>query len=129
MGKIHYLNNHLDKYRSNKITVKLEDLEGIAIYRNIGNCDPKVIKLFVKCFKNKESFSDLLNKLPKNLDNLDRYTLITKYWFAYIVYYYEDSYEDLIEDCLEAIDEYKVLLDSPHFCKKVYFYLNSPKTV
>jgi len=27
---------------------------------------------------------------------------------------------------LESIDENVVLLDSPHFCKKVYYYLNTP---
>jgi hypothetical protein len=29
-----------------------------------------------------------------------------------------------MEECLESIDEYTVLLNSPHFCKKVYYYLN-----
>jgi len=28
---------------------------------------------------------------------------------------------------LESIDENAILLDSPHFCKKVYYYLNSPE--
>ena len=29
-----------------------------------------------------------------------------------------------VEECLESIDEYLVLLNTPHFCKKVYCYLN-----
>ena len=27
-------------------------------------------------------------------------------------------------ECLKGIDENMVLLNSPHFCKKVYYYLN-----
>lgn len=129
MSKVHYLNNHLEKYREKKIIVKLEDLPGIALYSNIGDSDPKVIKLFIKCFKNKDNHSLFLNKLPKNLTNLDKYVLISKYWFAFIVYYNENTYEQMIGDCLEHIDENKVLLDSPHFCKKVFYYLNSPKII
>lgn len=129
MGKIHYLNNHLDKYREDRIKFELEDIEGISHYRNIGNCDPKIIKLFIKCFKNKENFKEFLFKLPKKLDNLDKYSLITRYWFAFIIYYQNSDYDELIGDCLEAIDENVVLLNSPHFCKKVYYYLNSPKPV
>ena len=30
---------------------------------------------------------------------------------------------------LESIDEYTVLLNSPHFCKKVYYYLNQTELV
>ena len=32
--------------------------------------------------------------------------------------------DEAMEKCLEGIDEYVVLLNSPHFCKKVYYYLN-----
>ena len=31
--------------------------------------------------------------------------------------------------CLENIDENVILLDSPHFCKKVYYYLKSLNVV
>ena len=48
--------------------------------------------------------------------------------FAYIVYY-NDNNEHMIEDCLEDINENVVLLDSPHFCKKVFFYLNKLEIV
>ena len=38
--------------------------------------------------------------------------------------YYNDKFDKAMEECLESIDEYTVLLNSPHFCKKVYYYLN-----
>lgn len=125
MGKVHYLNNHLQKFRENKIKFELDELEGIAQYSNIGESDPKVIQLFIKCFKEKMNYRTFLNKLPSSLSNIDRYHLITSYWFAYVVYYQNDNYETLINNCLEEINENVVLMDSPHFCKKVYYYLNS----
>ena len=127
MGKVHYLNSHLQKFKENKITFELDELESIADYENIGESDPKIIKLFVKCFKNKDNYKELLKQLPDNFDNLNKYKLITVYWFAFIVYYHQDNYGLMIGDCLEDIDENVVLLDSPHFCKKVYYYLNSIK--
>jgi hypothetical protein len=33
-------------------------------------------------------------------------------------------FDKAMEECLESIDEYVILLNSPHFCKKVYYYLN-----
>ena len=125
MGKVHYLNNHLQKFRENKIKFELDELEGIAQYSNIGESDPKVVQLFIKCFKEKMNYRTFLNKLPSSLSNIDRYHLITSYWFAYVVYYQNDNYETLINNCLEEINENVVLMDSPHFCKKVYYYLNS----
>ena len=72
-------------------------------------------------------YRTFLNKLPSSISNIDRYHIITSYWFAYIVYYQNDNYETLINNCLEEINENVVLMDSPHFCKKVYYYLNSIK--
>ena len=127
MSKVHYLNNHLEKFRENKIYFELDELEGIAQYTNIGESDPKVVQLFIKCFKDKMNYKTFLDKLPSSLNNIDKYHLITSYWFAYIVYYQNDNYETLINNCLEEINENVVLMDSPHFCKKVYYYLNSIK--
>ena len=129
MGKVHYLNSHLQKFKENKISFELDELESIADYENIGESDPKIIKLFVKCFKNKNNYKELLKQLPENFDNLNKYKLITVYWFAFIVYYYQKNYEHMIGDCLEVINENVVLLDSPHFCKKVFYYLNKPSRI
>ena len=129
MGKVHYLNNHLQKFRENKIHFELDELEGIAQYSNIGESDPKIVKLFIKCFKEKINYRTFLNKLPISLSNIDRYHIITSYWFAYIVYYQNDAYESIIKDCLNDINENVVLMDSPHFCKKIYYYLNKPKKI
>jgi len=129
MGKVHYLNNHLQKFRENKIHFELDELEGIAQYSNIGESDPKVVQLFIKCFKEKMNYRKFLDKLPSSLGNIDRYHLITSYWFAYIVYYQNDAYESIINDCLIDINENVVLMDSPHFCKKIFYYLNKPKKI
>jgi len=129
MGKVHYLNNHLEKFRENKIHFELDELEGIAQYSNIGESDAKVVQLFIKCFKEKMNYRKFLDKLPSSLGNIDRYRLITSYWFAYIVYYQNDNYETLINNCLEEINENVVLMDSPHFCKKIFYYLNKPKKI
>jgi hypothetical protein len=32
-------------------------------------------------------------------------------------------------DCLESTDQNVILLDSPHFCKKVYHYLMKPELI
>ncbi|MBT4062834.1 MAG: hypothetical protein HOE70_02230, partial [Flavobacteriaceae bacterium] len=48
----------------------------------------------------------------------------TVYWIAYTCHYHNDKFDKAMEDCLESIDEYVVLLNSPRFCKKVYYYLN-----
>jgi len=129
MSKVHYLNNHLEKFRENKIYFELDELEGIAQYTNIGESDPKVVQLFIKCFKDKMNYRTFLDKLPSSLNNIDKYHLITSYWFAYIVYYQNDAYESIIRDCLKDINENVVLMDSPHFCKKIYYYLNKPKKI
>ena len=129
MGKVHYLNNHLQKFTENKIHFELDELEGIAQYSNIGESDAKVVQLFIKCFKEKMNYRKFLDKLPSSLGNIDRYHLITSYWFAYIVYYQNDAYESIINDCLIDINENVVLMDSPHFCKKIFYYLNKPKKI
>ena len=130
MNKVVYLNNHLEKFRKEpEIKIKLEDLEGLSRYPNLLERDKKTTKIFVKCFKNKETYKELLNKLPNNVDRLGRFYLITAYWFAYTNYYHNDRFGDEINNCLDYIDQEKVLLSSPHFCKKVYHYLMRPEIV
>ena len=70
-----------------------------------------------------------LNKLHDNVYRLARFYLITAYWFAYTNYYHNDRFGDEINNCLDDIDQEKVLLSSPHFCKKVYHYLMRPESV
>ena len=78
----------------------------------------------MKCFKNKEDFKSLMAKLPNNFDKINLYKLITGYWIAYTCYYNNEEFIDIVADCLESIGENVILLDSPHFCKKVFYYLN-----
>ena len=87
MGSIHYLNNHLEKFRENKFSITLEDAEGFANYDNLNNTDKKIVKIFMKCFKNKEDFKSLMDKLPNNFDKIYLYKLITGYWITYTCYY------------------------------------------
>ena len=130
MNKVVYLNSHLEKFRKEpEIKIKLEDLEGLSRYPNLLERDKKTTKIFVKCFKNKETYKELLNKLPDNVYRLARFYLITAYWFAYTNYYHNDRFGDEINNCLDDIDQEKVLLSSPHFCKKVYHYLMKPESV
>ena len=124
MGTIHYLNNHLDKFRETKTTITLDDLEGFANYDNLNKPDKKIVKIFMKCFKNKEDFKSLMAKLPNNFDKIYLYKLIAGYWIAYTCYYNNEEFIDIVADCLESIGENIILLDSPHFCKKVFYYLN-----
>ena len=128
MSKVHYLNSHLDKYREkNKITVDVEKIGALADYNILGKEDKKTTKIFTKCFKNKETYKELLKKLPNNVDRLGKFYLITAYWIAYVNYYQNEKFDDEMGKCLEGIDENVILLDSPHFCKKVFYYLNSPE--
>ncbi len=130
MSKVHFLNSHLDKYREkNKITVDVEKIGALAYYGNLYKEDKKTTKIFTKCFKNKESYKELLKKLPKNIERLGIFYLITAYWIAYTCHYHNDKFDEAMEECLESIDEYVILLNSPHFCKKVYYYLNSLEIV
>ena len=125
MSKVHYLNSHLDKYREkSKITVDVEKIGALADYNILGEEDKKTTKIFTKCFKNKETYKELLKKLPNNVDRLGKFYLITAYWIAYTCHYHNDKFDEAMEECLESIDEYVILLNSPHFCKKVYYYLN-----
>ena len=79
MSKVHYLNSHLDKYREkNKITVDVEKIGALADYNILGKEDKKTTKIFTKCFKNKESYKELLKKLPKNIDRLGIFYLINE---------------------------------------------------
>ena len=125
MSQIHYLNSHLHKFREEKrITIDVENIGGLAHYNNIPIEDKKTTKIFTECFKNKESYKELLKKIPKHVDSLGVYYLITVYWIAYTCHYHNDKFDNAILDCLESIDEYKLLILSPYFCKKVFFYLN-----
>ena len=130
MSKVVYLNNHLEKFREQpEIKIELDDLRGLAHYSNINSEDKKTTKIFIECFKNKETYKDFLNKIPENVDKLGKYYLITVYWIAYINYYENEKFSEEINRMLEGIDEYKILIESPHFCKKVYYYLNQIELV
>ena len=130
MGKVHYLNSHLDKFREkSEVKIELEDLRGLAHYSNINQEDKKTTEIFIKSFKNKETYKGLMEKLPSHIDRLGVFHLVTAYWVAYVNYYQNDKFEEEIGKCLESIDEDVVLLDSPHFCKKVYHYLIKPELV
>ena len=130
MSKVVYLNNHLEKFREQtEIKIELDDLKGLAHYSNINSEDKKTTKIFIECFKNKETYKDFLNKIPENVDKLGKYYLITVYWIAYINYYENEKFSEEINGMLEGIDEYTILIESPHFCKKVYYYLNQIELV
>ena len=58
------------------------------------------------------------------MDRTGLYYLVTVYWIAYVCYHYNDKFEEAMGECLESIDENIVLLDSPCFCKKAFYYLN-----
>ena len=125
MSKVTYLNSHLQKYREEpEFKIDLEDVEALAYYDILVKEDKKTTKIFVKCFKNKETYKELMEKLPNHIDKLGIFHLVTAYWVAYVNYYQNDKFEEEMGKCLESIDENVVLLDSPHFCKKVYYYLN-----
>jgi len=128
MPKVVYLNSHLEKFREKpKIKLDINEIENLSHYSNLYKEDKKTTKIFTKCFKNKESYKELLEKLPNNVDRLGKFYLITAYWIAYVNYYQNEKFDDEMGKCLESIDENVILLDSPHFCKKVFYYLNSPK--
>jgi hypothetical protein len=130
MTKIAYLNNHLEKYRDKPdIRFDINDLEYLSNYSNLYKEDKKTTKAFIQCFKNKASYKELLNKLPNHVDNLGKYYLITVYWIAYTNYYFFENFHTEMNKMLEDIGEYTILINSPHFCKKVFFYLNSPEIV
>jgi len=130
MPKVVYLNSHLEKFRElPEIKIELDDLRGLAHYSNINSEDKITTKIFIECFNNKETYKDFLNKIPKNVDKLGRYYLITVYWVAYINYYQSENFNDEMEKCLDNIGENTILIESPHFCKKVYYYLNKIKLI
>ena len=130
MSKVVYLNNHLKKFRErSEIKVDLDDLRGLAHYSNINNEDKKTTKIFIECFKNKETYKEFLTKIPENVDKLGRYYLITAYWIAFENYYNNINFSSKMGNMLESINENTILLDSPHFCKKVYYFLNKIEVV
>ncbi len=131
MSKIHYLNSHTQKFRENKkkLTVDLEQVEGLAIAHDNMGSDKKLVKIFMKSFKNKEDYKSFLSKLPKNIHRPILHYLVTAYWIAYVCYYYNDKFPETMGECLESIDENLILLDSIRFCKKTYYYLNPIETI
>ena len=133
MSKITYLNSHIDKYRSKdgppKITIKAEDIDDIFNRVGYFGMSKEVEKIIIKAFKDKKNFREVQNLIKDKVDNVLLYSLITLYWTAYNIYYYNDQFEDLISDCLNAIDENMPLLNSPRYCRKVYYYINSIKEV
>ena len=131
MSKIHYLNSHTQKFRENKkkLTVDLEQVDGLAIAHNNIGSDKKLVKIFMKSFKNKEDYKSFLSKLPKNIHRPILHYLVTAYWIAYVCYYYNDKFPETMGECLESIDENLILLDSIRFCKKTYYYLNPIETI
>ena len=131
MSKIHYLNSHTQKFRetNKKLTIDLEQVESLAIAHDNMGSDKKLVKIFMKSFKNKEDYKSFLSKLPKNIHRPILHYLVTAYWIAYVCYYYNDKFPETMGECLERIDENLVLLDSIRFCKKTYYYLNPIETI
>ena len=131
MSKIHYLNSHTQKFRENKkkLTIDLEQVEGLAIAHDNMGSDKKFVKIFMKSFKNKEDYKSFLSKLPKDIHRPILHYLVTAYWIAYVCYYYNDKFPETMGECLERIDENLVLLDSIRYCKKTYYYLNPIETI
>jgi len=131
VSKIHYLNSHTQKFRENKkkLTIDLEQVEGLAIAHDNMGSDKKLVKIFMKSFKNKEDYKSFLSKLPKNIHRPVLHYLVTAYWIAYVCYYYNDKFPETMGEFLERIDENLVLLDSIRFCKKTYYYLNPIETI
>ena len=131
MSKIHYLNNHTQKFRETKkkLTIDLEQVESLAIAHDNMGSDKKLVKIFMKSFKNKEDYKSFLSKLPKGIHRPILHYLVTAYWIAYVCYYYNDKFPETMGELLEHIDENLVLLDSIRFCKKTYYYLNPIETI
>ena len=131
MSKIHYLNSHTQKFRETKkkLTIDLEQVESLAIAHDNMGSDKKLVKIFMKSFKNKEDYKSFLSKLPKDIHRPILHYLVTAYWIAYVCYYYKDKFPETMGELLEHIDENLVLLDSIRFCKKTYYYLNPIETI
>ena len=131
MSTIHYLNSHIQKFREDKkkLTIDLEQVEDLAIAHDNMGSDKKLVKIFMKSFKNKEDYKSFLSKLPKNIHRPILHYLVTAYWIAYVCYYYNDKFPETMGELLESIDENLVLLDSIRFCKKTYYYLNPIETI
>ncbi len=131
MSKIHYLNSHIQKFRETKkkLTIDLEQVESLAWPAMIkADSDKKLVKIFMKSFKNKEDYKSFLSKLPKGIHRPILHYLVTAYWIVYVCYYYNDKFPETMGELLERIDENLVLLDSIRFCKKTYYYLNPIET-
>jgi len=130
MSKIVYLNNHLDQYRKDKpITLDLEEIKDLFSKDSQFGMTKELEKILIESFKNKQDFKIVQRLIKPLTDKVLLYSLVTLYWTAFIVYYYNETLDELISNCLNSIDENVVLLDSPRYCKKVYFYLNSLELV
>ena len=130
MSKIHYLNSHLEKFREEKkFTIDVDNIGDLTHYCNLHQENKITTMIFTECFHNKETYKDLVRKLPENTERIGIYYLITVYWIAYTCYYQNDKFDQAMDECLNKIDENVVLLNSPHFCKKVYHYLMKPELV
>ena len=74
MSKITYLNSHLHKFRKEpEYKCDLEDVEALAYYDVLVKEDKKTTKIFMKCFNNKETYKELLIKLPDHVDRIGRF--------------------------------------------------------
>ena len=125
MSKVHYLNSHVEKFREDiKITIDVENIGDLTHYCNLHVENKTVTKIFTKCFKNKETYKDLIRKLPDTVERLGLFYLTTVYWIAYTCHYHNDKFDEAMGHCLDSIDMDVPVLNSPHFCKKVYYYLN-----
>ena len=130
MSKIVYLNNHLDQYRKDKpITLDLEEIRDLFSKDSQFGMTKQLEKILIKSFKDKQDFKIVQRLIEPLTDKVLLYSIITLYWTAFIVYYHNETLDELISNCLNSIDENVVLLDSPRYCKKVYFYLNSLELV
>ena len=116
-----------DQKKRHKNLIKYEDID--EIFSRVGKfgMTEEVEKLVIKAFKDKKEFREVQNLILDKVDNVLMYSIITLYWHAYYIYYYNDQFEDLISDCLNKIDEKMPLLNSPRYCRKVYFYINTIK--
>ena len=93
MSKIIYLNNHLNKFRKEpEFKINLEEVEALAYYDILVKEDKKTTKIFMRCFENKETFKEFLNKIPENVDRLGKFYLITVYWLSFVQYYQSEIF-------------------------------------
>lgn len=94
MSKVHYLNSHVEKFReNNKIIIDVDNIGDLTHYCNLHVENKKVTKIFTKCFHNKETYKDLIRKLPGTVERLGLFYLTTVYWIAYTCHYHNDKFD------------------------------------